>query len=622
MISMGTDILKTVINLISGETNQVFSYADKDDFEKLWTLVFDFDSNKPLIVIDTGFPSSDKKDSDDNFSTWVSSLAWAVTFSCHLKQQEKNMPIVHILNLSSLKTNVWQQELVYGSFIRFYSPEKDKGCDFLKAFVDGILKEPNADTDTNKESPAFKEFWNKLCQNAAKVSDGPESNHNVSNQIGALLLCAAISNPTDDEWDFTKDKLFHSAAAQMVWTLTRSLFPSTKVFCPFFQKAGAGGSLSSAFFPQEKKVKVVLVDDRHDEGYAWFLTKALGDGAEVTSRKGVFEDGTQYDHEISDPKNVLGTELNFPSDPPRIFSDMDVLFLDLRLWKPNDDNKEKTLKKYKELAKKILENLPESDKKTPACDRLGALLKDSCENGENPNSYKDLAILPLMLTVIDPALPIILFSSTQHRSVIQAVRDCPNVITDFSKPYLGGPDRDASDPGILLKDLEVAVNRALKMVEIRQVWRKAVTQWNGQSLKELNWSDNWPKMEENDLKNHHPLIWLRTQWLPLAQQGHYALAATLPWSYLRSVLGDTRLAILAKDLLHSDGHSDIVTTDLHSSAKNCLKLIYATYHSFPLQLKTVKETEIPRIERELAIAAGFAFVQLIKDWTTKPCPSA
>jgi hypothetical protein len=46
-------------------------------------------------------------------------------------------------------------------------------------------------------------------------------------------------------------------------------------------------------------------------------------------------------------------------------------------------------------------------------------------------------MLPRLLTILDPTLPIVLFSSTHKRQLLEPLRGIPNIVTDFVKPVFG-----------------------------------------------------------------------------------------------------------------------------------------------------------------------------------------
>jgi hypothetical protein len=81
-----------------------------------------------------------------------------------------------------------------------------------------------------------------------------------------------------------------------------------------------------------------------------------------------------------------------------------------------------------------------------------------------------LTLLPLLIHAVDPSLPIVLFSSTHQREVVDAFSNHPSIITSFAKPVMSG----YASPRLDLQaaaDLESALRRALRLHRMRTVWR-------------------------------------------------------------------------------------------------------------------------------------------------------
>ncbi len=77
-----------------------------------------------------------------------------------------------------------------------------------------------------------------------------------------------------------------------------------------------------------------------------------------------------------------------------------------------------------------------------------------------------LTLLPRLIALVDPGLPIILFSSTGRRGVVNRLRDYSTIITRFEKPRLGGSDNPAEEARhqfaeALERAMEFAAARAL-----------------------------------------------------------------------------------------------------------------------------------------------------------------
>jgi hypothetical protein len=71
-------------------------------------------------------------------------------------------------------------------------------------------------------------------------------------------------------------------------------------------------------------------------------------------------------------------------------------------------------------------------------------------------------------------LPIVLFSSTHQRAVLDVVKDKPNIITSFAKPIISGyVEREGS-----VQALTEAVKRGLDLHEMRVAWKAIIESTN------------------------------------------------------------------------------------------------------------------------------------------------
>jgi hypothetical protein len=91
-----------------------------------------------------------------------------------------------------------------------------------------------------------------------------------------------------------------------------------------------------------------------------------------------------------------------------------------------------------------------------------------------------LTLLPRLIALLDPSLPIVLFSSTGRRAIAELLKPYGNIITTFEKPRL-----PASDPKQVLEDARIrfqsAMAAALPMAAARRLCAELVSQNNGLS---------------------------------------------------------------------------------------------------------------------------------------------
>ena len=148
----------------------------------------------------------------------------------------------------------------------------------------------------------------------------------------------------------------------------------------------------------------------------------------------------------------------------------DVLFLDLRLWE--DENKKSRSTEIQKIlcAAKRLLGSTSPKKVSPEFARAFEAARKTCDDSEK-FSPEALTLLPLLLSHVDRTLPIVLFTSSHQRVVLEMLRDCPNVITSFAKPLISGYGEPVT-PSRSISDLEDAIVEAINLHEARIAWKR------------------------------------------------------------------------------------------------------------------------------------------------------
>jgi cold shock CspA family protein len=166
--------------------------------------------------------------------------------------------------------------------------------------------------------------------------------------------------------------------------------------------------------------------------------------------------------------------------------EFDVLILDLRLF----GNTGTSNKRESDLLKRLVEfyeqsdadNIEDADLKRAAHAARKQIKKTSKSSFEGPTEVMYLALLPILLSYVDPSLPIVLFSSTRQQAIIEAVAHRPNVITSFRKPVISGygEEMSACDFVAALSD---AIADALRLHEARCIWNRVFrAEWTHQPV--------------------------------------------------------------------------------------------------------------------------------------------
>ena len=234
-------------------------------------------------------------------------------------------------------------------------------------------------------------------------------------------------------------------------------------------------------FGRLENIRFVLVDDHFDRGYHHILGYTLFgenyDGCGETQGDNSWR--FKHNHSLNCYSSLEWLleyleNLKHPIDnwkQPRYLFDnknakrCDVLFLDLRLWE--DESKEsrrKVIQKIFCAAKRLLGcTLPKEV--SPEFARAFEAAQD------DPDKLEALTLLPLLLSHIDRTLPIVLFTSSHQRVVLEMLQNCPNVITSFAKPLISGYGEPIT-PSHSISDLEEAIEKAINLHEARIAWKR------------------------------------------------------------------------------------------------------------------------------------------------------
>ena len=152
-----------------------------------------------------------------------------------------------------------------------------------------------------------------------------------------------------------------------------------------------------------------------------------------------------------------------------------VLFLDLRLFRAGSAGQPAELSFYQSLAA-FGQQLLDSRRSLPWIDEEAreALRVELRQVGDLPTAGfpPPETILPRLLSLLDPSLPIVIFSSTRRTELIEPFRGFGNLITDFHKPVLTGlaDDWEASVREMHASFLD-AVGRAGAILRVRRLLR-------------------------------------------------------------------------------------------------------------------------------------------------------
>lgn len=468
-----TSIAATLRQVLS-QDSRVIVLDYSNSFQQLWTrtltntvsevsgLPLDWGTPKTTLIIigvevpeyiSAGIPDCVKNIS---FETHLTSLSWAAAWRIRYPESQARVCVVGtegkhatsavaeaIAKLATSK-NACGEPLIPGlAFLRY--PKLVP----LSQWISRSISKP------------LNQFPAGLLRNAILegLTSSPDSRHSVSNVVGAFLLRRALSSDRHSAEVKQGEQNPVIDALQQLLEIADVTEPSPG---PWFDLHQWGALV--------KHVK--LIDDM---AVIWrpFLAAALG-----------FRDG-DIDVEWEPSRMAPRALLEFVSDEngrPIVRRsrgcadhwDNAIVFLDLRLFGTRSSSEDANfLGSLLELARQ----LPNSEGEAlnlpwPGFERKELeLITRSLRRGRQGTEgyHRALTLLPRLLAIAYPTLPIIIFSSTRQRAIIEALQPYGNIITDFHKPYL----LDETGPLLPVDEVRAtfcrAVESALKVASGRQI---------------------------------------------------------------------------------------------------------------------------------------------------------
>ncbi len=282
-------------------------------------------------------------------------------------------------------------------------------------------------------------FWTDAISRETQRED----RHALSNIIGPMLLLPAMS---------TDGRIPAFCAAN----------PQARAFLALLQALGIAPSEGSHTpgppevehdtestnaapkdAQRDEALKAVLVDDMHRLGWSEVLAEALRPTGTLVGALGDPDElqalvRRYFETASGRASRNQGVVAGLPLDSPDL-----VLFLDLRLFSVERLEQER---KFVEEIVQYARRIAQSGRplKWPAIPEKELELIDSwrgaVSSDAHPGRIAALTLLPRLIALADPFLPIVLFSSTGSRDLLEPLKPYGSIITDFEKPRLWGAD--------------------------------------------------------------------------------------------------------------------------------------------------------------------------------------
>lgn len=337
------------------------------------------------------------------------------------------------------------------------------GPSALPRLVSSLLEDSVPDV-VNTQAAMLRALWSSPLTTPAD----PARRHSVANVIAPQVLLAGIGRQPSQ------------APSRLTQALQR-LMEVLGLLGP------AGPVVGAPWVGPEKwnawVGSFVLVDDMHNLGWSDFLKAVLGlhqddilqvyGGPDRPSSGG---EPSLVDLLVgAEDKLRVGQGISFRSGRGARSTLSEILFLDLRLFgaRPGRDEIE-FFKRLLELAKQVEEGKSEHPLPWPGFtkDELTAVERwlEQATPRETAEYRVGLTLLPRLVALVDPRLPVIVFSSTGRKEIVDSLSKYDNIVLEFDKPRFFG---DAEDVLMSAKRrFEAAMERALKLGRARRVCRE------------------------------------------------------------------------------------------------------------------------------------------------------
>lgn len=572
--------------------------------------------------------SSGKPTKDQRPQDWLTPWDWALVISLHLHKRFDRIPAggfrCLILDLlppldqaaSESGRRRFKRAHAFVPWVRWYRPLSEPRpavADYEDFFRDlgNLSKDVPDKVPVLDSKAATARDLGGLGQTWSAMLTAPSDRHTISNLVGPIVLAEGIKQLTGREVDLGSDRMTLHLRNLLRW--------SGLIGDPDISGTGPSAAeqplvVDNSFFPQGdsdifdrfQQVRFLLVDDQFNLGYHRVLANVLfgeqcetsdskeesasnftGDARGISLRSVAHPDlllnALQSAIGLSGVETTEQTSCSYCSrtsntkppewDTPRLLGadSFDILLLDLRLFGSS------TVNTPSDEEKRFLAKLLTFYHHSGAC-RLGnSQLKDAVDGaaaraaGGKEDLY-GLTLLPLLLSYADPSLPIVLFSSTHQRAIVEALGHRPSIITTFSKPIISGysSERSASDS---IKDLKDALGSALRLHETRVAWEAsaACKDWGKFPIFEVEvkaadyyavynhqiGSTSYPLNDKDDegreIKRKYeglaePLLRgiqlrkrLKEDYCRYLLREHYLDYLSIPWEFLEGVLMPTTL---------------------------------------------------------------------------------
>jgi len=469
----------------------LFSY--RDDFGSLWGMLDDDsfleelitgDQQHTITVVWDGIPPRGEGaalGTSVDTGEYLSSLDWAMAFSLTIddkvcKSNLQTYPPIKILILdlashtrrnapASQFFNLFpKRDVKLLPWIRLYGAV---GGENAWSFLDLIRDVSDSDMPSMRESltsqndlqelETIQRIWAAGITKPAKADD----HHAIANLIGPMLLMDDSFHP--DVHIQALNRLLNSIKARqedIADEYSDNLLSAKKLWINWDEEYWKGKL--HRLGGGNKKIKLLLLDDQWLDGWGEVICKAVG-APFALPEEPQLDQFVEIGSVVKDPAIVVKAcgsakwlagelERKIQEKPDHRFKlqldneaeGQEILLLDLRLFSGKSPRVEaEFILKLLQLAERYQERedvkLPWSGFTRDELERIRGWVDRAEELGRDNLVYREaLTLFPRIISLMDLSYPIILFSSTGRREIVDKFKEYGNIITNFEKPRLIG----------------------------------------------------------------------------------------------------------------------------------------------------------------------------------------
>ena len=442
----------------------VFDYANPDDFSQLWRF-----SNLPAecIIVLWSETAPDQALWPIDTTSCLSPLDWAAAYVQSLNCDPEKWPEILILDLASTSRagvpTVAHFDTIRPNQLPWLTLNKNPGLQDILDWHNSGKKIADEETYRADCKAALARFLREIRLDLTDVrTTGDYDRHSISNIVAPMLLLGRAAKLT-----------LHSEA----------LFKLLHA-CGLGAQEGPQTLSSDHASEDGTGLQILLVDDQAEHGWSDWLRKCLPNAN--------IEVLTSPDRLVEELTNQLdatpGTsDLRFHFQLPALERAANpLLLLDLRLFsgKPRAE-----VTFYKDKLLPLIDRFKyRQDLAWPAFSSQDISFKtarSAVENAalkvESPEHHEVLTWLPRVVALADMSLPIVLFSSTGRRDLVEPFKHYGNIITSFEKPRCFD-SRGLSVRESAIHALDLAISKARQIsnaaAQLRAIQLLSLTQYN------------------------------------------------------------------------------------------------------------------------------------------------